>query len=242
MRLRQIKIQLVTGSTTSAPTTSTPTTMPLVLSTQTLHESLEAAGGQGTNTPFGESKAKEPSMHKTMQTTSPTSWKPASAPPPESSSTSTTNKDSNSLLCEDEEEFKQEAVQRKHELEGHVEAQKMEPKKKKTKKIGGKKRTVPTENHLKIRAAADAERKWEQDLKKVTGLSEGEVSLCIGIVAKYHKSDCFPILDPEENQRYLDLAREGWQLFREGCKLMKQYPECLDQTCIDGKWYMQDEL
>ena len=74
------------------------------------------------------------------------------------------------------------------------------------------------------------------------GLSEGEVGLCVGIVAKYHKSDCFPESDPDENQKYLDLAREGWRLFREGYELMEKYPECLDQTYINGKWYMQDEV
>ena len=82
------------------------------------------------------------------------------------------------MLCEDEEKFKQEAVQCKHELEGHAEAQKTEPKKMMMKKkIGSKKRTGPTENHLKIRAVADVGRKWEQDLKNVMGLLEGEVVL-----------------------------------------------------------------
>ena len=185
----------------------------------------------------------EPSTNETTQHTLQPKWKPASAPPPEFSSTSIMNRELFSLPCEDEEEYKQEVAQRKHELEGHLEAQRMESTRKKTKKANKSKgKTVPTQNHLKIRAAADAERKWEQDLKTVTGLSEGEVGLCVGIVAKYHKSACFPESDPDENQKYLDLAREGWRLFREGYELMEKYPECLDQTYIDGKWYMQDEL
>ena len=152
------------------------------------------------------------------------------------------NRELSSLPCEDEEDYKQEVARRKHELEGHSEVQRMESTRKKTKKVNPKGKTVPTPNHLKIRAAADAERKWEQDLKTVMGLSEGEVGLCVGIVAKYHKSGCFPESDPDENQKYLDLAREGWRLFREGYELMEKYPECLDQTYMDGKWYMQDEL
>lgn len=104
----------------------------------------------------------------------PTKWEPASAPFPESLYTSTTNKESSSLLCEDEEEYKHEAVQRKHELGGYLEdAQKVEPKKKKTKKNRGKKKAVPTEIHLKIRAAADAEREWEEDLEKVMASRRG---------------------------------------------------------------------
>jgi hypothetical protein len=138
-------------------------------------------------------------------------------------------------------EYKEEVVQRKHEMEGFLEAQNVEPKKKKKKKHRGKKK-VPTENHLKLRAAADAERKWEQDLESVMGLSELEVGLCLQIVAKYQKSDDFPDLDPRENQKYLDYAREGWRHMREGLTIMEKHPECLDQTCIHGKWYMEDEL
>jgi len=214
--------------------------MPPVQSTPTSDESSKAVGGQGTNTHVGESKAKEPSQHNTTQPMLATKWKPGSALPPESSSTSTTKKEPSSLPCD--EEYKEEVVQRKHELEGYLEAQGVPPKKKTKKNRGGKQKSVPTEIHLRLRAAADAERKWEQDLKEVNGLSDREVSMCIGIVAKHHKSDSFPDSDPEENQKYLDLAREGWGHFREGYKLSQKYPECLDQTFINGQWYMQDEL
>jgi hypothetical protein len=120
-------------------------------------------------------------------------------------------------------------------MEGFLEVPNVVPKKKKHR---GKKK-VPTENNLWLRAAADAERKWEQDLETVLGLSELEVNLCIQIVAK---SDDFHDLDSRENQKYLDFAREGWRHMREGHKIMEKRPECLDQTCFRGKWYMEDEL
>lgn len=82
----------------------------------------------------------------------------------------------------------------------------------------------------------------ERRISKKSWPLGGEASLCVGIVAKYHKSDSIPDSDPRENQKYLDIAREGWRHFPEGYKLMQNHPECLDQTCIDGKWYMQDEL
>ncbi|CAB9507024.1 expressed unknown protein [Seminavis robusta] len=106
--------------------------MPPVQSTPTSDESSKAVGGQGTNTHVGESKAKEPSQHNTTQPVLPIKWKPGSALPSESSSTSTTKKEPIFLPCEDEE-YK-EVVQRKHELEGYLEAQRVPPKKKKTKK------------------------------------------------------------------------------------------------------------
>jgi hypothetical protein len=232
--------QQPTPQPTNTTTTTTTTTMPLALSTPTSHESFDAAGGQGTNTRVGESKVKQPSLQESTQPMLQQEWKPSSVPRPESSSTYTTKKETNSTLCEDEEECKEEIDQRKREMEGYVEAQKVEPKKKKRHR--GSKKEGPTENHLKLRAAADAERKWEQDLKTVVGLSELEVSLCMQIVAKHHQSDSFPDSDPKENQRFLDFAREGWRHTREAHKIMEKHPECLDQTCIDGKWYMEDEL
>jgi len=36
------------------------------------------------------------------------------------------NRELNSLQCKDEEEYKQEVTQRKHELKGHLEVQRME--------------------------------------------------------------------------------------------------------------------
>ena len=135
-----------------------------------------------------------------------------------------------SLLCDDEEEYIEEAVKRNHELEGYLEAQKVEPTKKKTKTVRGKKNFL-TGNHLKIRAVVDAGRKWEQDLETVVGFSEGAATLSVGIVANYHKIDSFPDSDPGENQKYLDFAREGWCHFREGCKLMEKYRLPGNDTC-----------
>lgn len=95
---------------------------------------------------------KEPSVHQTTPHTL-----PASAPPP----AFIRNRELSFLPLEDEKECKQEVAQRKHELGGHLEAQRMDSTRKKRKVKSKKRKKVPTLNHLKMRAAADAGRKWE---------------------------------------------------------------------------------
>jgi hypothetical protein len=115
----------------------------------------------------------------------------------------------NAVLCR----ALKEVAKRKHDMEGLLKAEEDEkPKKKKQKKRkkDGKQK-VPNENHMKLRAVADAGRKWELELESVHSLSDLEACVCVGIVAKYHKSDSFPDSDPQESQKYLDFAREGWR-------------------------------
>jgi hypothetical protein len=115
--------------------------MPPVQSTPTSDVSSKAVGGQGTNTHVRDLEAKEPSQHNTMQPMLLTKWKLGSALSLESSSTSAMKKEPSSLLCD--EEYKEEVVQRKHELEGYLEAQGVPPKKKTKKNRGGKQKIDP---------------------------------------------------------------------------------------------------
>ena len=200
--------------------------MPPVQSTLTLPVSSGAADGHGTNTLAGESKANQQS---TQHGSPAKKWKPAGES--ESFSGFTTSEEPSSLLCAEKE-----VAKRKHEMEGLLKAEEDEKLRKKKKKDG--KQKVPSENHMKLRAVADAERKWELELESVHGLSDLEACVCVGIVAKYHKNDSFPDSDPQENQKYLDFAREGWRHMKELHELMAKYPECLDQMCINGEWRM----
>jgi hypothetical protein len=36
----------------------------------------------------------------------------------------------------------------------------------------------------------------------------------------------------------MELAEEGWKLMKELHRLMELYPECGDQTSINGEWTM----
>lgn len=105
-------------------------------------------------------------------------------------------------------------------------------KKKKKKK---REKKVPTENHLKLRAAVDATRKWEFDLEEIYGLTDEQSCVCVSNLAPYLKTDTFP---PSKGDRLMELAEEGWKLMKELHRLMELYPECGDQTSINGEWTM----
>eukprot|EP00543_Licmophora_paradoxa_P000833 CAMPEP_0202458488 /NCGR_PEP_ID=MMETSP1360-20130828/26003_1 /ASSEMBLY_ACC=CAM_ASM_000848 /TAXON_ID=515479 /ORGANISM="Licmophora paradoxa, Strain CCMP2313" /LENGTH=175 /DNA_ID=CAMNT_0049079065 /DNA_START=154 /DNA_END=678 /DNA_ORIENTATION=+ len=91
---------------------------------------------------------------------------------------------------------------------------------------------VPTENHLKIRAVVDAGDKWELELEEVHGLTDEEACVVVSIVAKHYLKDEFP----ENGDRFVKLAKKGWELSNENARLHKLCPECHDQTKIDGVW------
>ena len=93
----------------------------------------------------------------------------------------------------------------------------------------------PTKNHLKIRAVVDAGRAWELDLERVHGLTDEEACIVVSKVTRYSSQNTFP--DPRTD-RFMKLAHQGWKLFREAQALQDKYPECLDQTSIDGEWKM----
>jgi hypothetical protein len=94
---------------------------------------------------------------------------------------------------------------------------------------------IPTENHLKIRSVADAGAKWEVNLQRVHGLTDEEACVGLSIVAKYLPKDEFP---PPSGNLFVELAKEGWQHSKQLDRLIKAYPECGDQTNIDGVWIM----
>ena len=94
---------------------------------------------------------------------------------------------------------------------------------------------IPTENHLMIRRVIDAGSKWELDLENVHGLTDEEACIVVSKVALYGNEDTFP---DTNGDRFMELAKEGWKHSRELSRLHKLYPECTDQTCIDGKWVM----
>ena len=105
------------------------------------------------------------------------------------------------------------------------------PEKKKRKKTEKR----PTENHLKIRAAIDAGDKWELDLERVHGLTDEQACVCVSVVGQHLHEDEFP---PAKGDRIVELAKEGWEHLREVDRLTKLYPECGDQTNINGEWIM----
>jgi hypothetical protein len=98
-----------------------------------------------------------------------------------------------------------------------------------------KREKIPTENHLKIRSVADAGAKWEVNLQRVHGLTDEGACVCLSIVAKYLPKDEFP---PPNGNLFVELAKEGWQHSKQLDRLIKAYPECGDQTNIDGVWIM----
>jgi hypothetical protein len=87
---------------------------------------------------------------------------------------------------------------------------------------------------LEIRGVVDAGAKWESELEEVHGLTEGEACVVVSIVANYYLKDEFP----ESGDRFVMLAKKGWELANENARLHKLYPECHDQTSIDGVWIM----
>jgi len=56
----------------------------------------------------------------------------------------------------------------------------------------GKKEKVPSEGHLKIRAAVDACDRWEWDLEEAHGLSEEVACMVVSILSKHVSRDAFP--------------------------------------------------
>jgi hypothetical protein len=103
------------------------------------------------------------------------------------------------------------------------------------KKKRTKAKKIPTENHLEIRRTSDAGSKWELDLERVHGLTDEQACVCVSIAAQHLQNDIFP---PPNGDRLVELAREGWKHLREVDRLIKLYPECGDQTNIDGEWIM----
>ena len=99
--------------------------MPPVQSTPTSPVSSDHAGGGGTNTHVGESKAKAPLQQQTTLHGSPSKWKTAGKPA--SSSTSTMNEERSSLLYDEED------TKRKAEMEGYLKAPEEKKKKRRAK-------------------------------------------------------------------------------------------------------------
>lgn len=88
----------------------------------------------------------------------------------------------------------------------------------------------PTENHLKLRAACDAGRKWELDLEEVHGLTDELACVVVSLMAPHLKKDTFP---PANGNPLMKHAEEGWKLLKEARRLGELYPDCGDQTCIN---------
>jgi hypothetical protein len=81
----------------------------------------------------------------------------------------------------------------------------------------------------------DAGEKWEFDLERVHGLSDEEACNCVAIVTKHLNGDKLP---PANGNRFIELAQEGWKTLKEVDRLVKLYPECLNQDKMDGEWVM----
>ena len=124
------------------------------------------------------------------------------------SSTSNTKIEMGSLLQgESADEAQEEVAKRKLEQDAH-DVEEAAAKKKRRKKY----LPVPNEIHMKIRAAADEEAKWEKDLEVVHGLAEEEVSMVMRIVMKHYNDSVFPKFDPSATRGvdfYRALAKPG---------------------------------
>lgn len=180
--------------------------------TESSHKSSSNEVGRNTKSPVGEPTTELSSMRKMTPTTLPHSSKRNLEMG--SLSDSTSSDTSSSTECASKKDQNNQ--------------DKTQAKRKKIKKI-------PTENHLKIRKVIDAGSKWELDLEKVHGLTDEEACIVVSKVARYGNEDTFP--DPN-GDKFLKLAKEGWKHSRELSRLHKLYPECTDQTCIDGEWVM----
>eukprot|EP00977_Amphora_coffeiformis_P018762 scaffold6701_cov181-Amphora_coffeaeformis.AAC.4 len=97
-----------------------------------------------------------------------------------------------------------------------------------------KRKKEPTENHLKLRAASDAGRQWELDLERVHGLTDEQACVVVSLMAPHLKKDEFP----PSNDPLMKHAKEGWKLLKDTRRLRKLYPDCRDQTFINGEWKM----
>lgn len=81
----------------------------------------------------------------------------------------------------------------------------------------------------------DAGEKWEFDLERVHGLTDEEACMVVSIVTKHLNEDKLP---PANGNRFIELAGEGWETLKEVDRLVKLYPECLNQDKMDGVWVM----
>jgi hypothetical protein len=134
--------------------------------------------------------------------------------------------------------YDEDVTKRKHELEGFLQAEKVErPNQKKRRG----REVVLNENHMTLRAAMEASIKWEKELETAHGLSDLEVSICIDLMAKYDNHESFPESEPNgKNQKWLDLTRAGWPLMREFKSLIAKYPqENCDQFYRNGGWHLR---
>jgi hypothetical protein len=80
----------------------------------------------------------------------------------------------------------------------------------------------------------DAGSKWELDLEEVHGLTNEQACVVVSMAAQYCK-DTFP---PTKEDRFLELAKEGWKHVKELDRLNTLYPESDDQTSSNGEWIM----
>ena len=204
--------------------------------TATSAASCDNVDGQDTSTRVGGPEGKPSSMPPWMPITSQPKWKPDGGP--EYSSTLNTKIGMGSSLQGDSADEAQKEVE-KQKLERDAHDAEEAPAKKKRKK---KSLPVPNENHMKIRAVADEEAKWEKDLEEVHGLSEEEVSMVMRIVMKHYNDDAFPNFDPTATRGidfYRALAKPGWDKMQKCKEMMVLYPrEGAEQTCIHGVWKM----
>ena len=83
----------------------------------------------------------------------------------------------------------------------------------------------------------DAGSAWELDLERVHGLTDEEACIVMSMVARYTNEGTFPT-PKDGDDRFMEFARQGWKYMQDLKALQKGYPECDDQTCIDGQWKM----
>jgi hypothetical protein len=63
-------------------------------------------------------------------------------------------------------------------------------------------------------------------------LTDEQACVVVSMAAQYYK-DKFP---PTKGDRFLGLAKEGWKHAKELDRLNTLYPECDNQTSINGEW------
>jgi hypothetical protein len=100
-----------------------------------------------------------------------------------------------------------------------------------------RKKREPTKNHLTVRATIEAGEKWELDLERVHGLTDEEACICVSIACRHLNDEKLP---PSNGSRFSELAVEGWKTMRELDRLMKLYPDDLNQDKVDGEWVIFD--
>jgi hypothetical protein len=75
----------------------------------------------------------------------------------------------------------------------------------------------------------------EFDLERVHGLTDEEACICVSIVTKHLNDDELP---PSSGNRFIQRSQEGWKTLKEVDRLVKLYPECLNQAKMEGEWVM----